>query len=67
MTILILLAAFEVGLDGYYYDDKRRFKVYTLNNPLEALSKFKPDFYDLLLTDVCMSAMNALNFVKNRA
>jgi hypothetical protein len=31
---------FKVGLDGYYYD-KRRFKVYTYNNPLLALSEFK--------------------------
>jgi hypothetical protein len=30
-----------VGLDGYYYD-KRRFEVYTYNNPVLALSEFKP-------------------------
>jgi DNA-binding response OmpR family regulator len=46
-----------VGLDGYYYD-KRRFEVYTYNNPLEALSQFKPNFYDIMLVDVYMPDMN---------
>ncbi|MFL6398031.1 MAG: PleD family two-component system response regulator [Nitrososphaeraceae archaeon] len=48
---------FKVGLDGYYYD-KRRFAVYTYNNPVTALSEFKPNFYDLLLTDIYMPHMN---------
>ncbi len=34
-----------------YYDDKR-FEVYPYNNPLAALSEFKPHFYDILLTDI---------------
>ena len=46
-----------MGLDGYYYD-KRRFTVYTYNNPVTALSEFKPNFYDLLLTDIYMPHMN---------
>jgi CheY-like chemotaxis protein len=41
-----------VGLDGYYYD-KRRFAVYTYNNPVTA-----QNFYDLLLTDIYMPHMN---------
>jgi CheY-like chemotaxis protein len=51
---------FKVGLEGYYYQDneKRRFEVYTYNNPLQALSEFKPHFYDLLLVDVYMADMN---------
>ena len=48
---------FEVGLDGYYYD-KKRFKVFTYNNPVLALSEFKPNFYDLMLTDINMPHMN---------
>ena len=48
---------FKVGLDGYYYD-KRRFEVYAYNNPVLALSEFKPHFYDLLLTDINMPHMN---------
>jgi two-component SAPR family response regulator len=32
--------------------------VYTYNDPVIALSKFKPNFYDLLLTDINMPKMN---------
>jgi CheY-like chemotaxis protein len=48
---------FKSGLEDYHYD-KRRFEVYTYNNPLLALSEFKPNFYDLLLTDIYMPHMN---------
>jgi DNA-binding response OmpR family regulator len=34
------------------------FEVYTYNDPLEALSNFKPSFYDLLLIDINMPDMN---------
>ena len=49
-----------MGLEEYYYshDDKRRFKVYTYNNPAVALSEFKPNFYDLVLTDIYMPHIN---------
>ena len=53
-----IVLAFKVSLDRYYYDDKRKFEVYTYNNPLEALLQFKPHFYDLLLVDVYMPGMN---------
>jgi CheY-like chemotaxis protein len=53
---------FKVGLEVYYYyhDDerRRRFEVYSYNDPEVALSKFKPNFYDLLLTDIYMPRMN---------
>jgi CheY-like chemotaxis protein len=51
---------FGVGLEGYYYhgDDKRRFEVHPYNNPQVALSQFKPNYYDLLLTDIFMPHMN---------
>jgi CheY-like chemotaxis protein len=56
---------FGVGLEGYYYhnddhDDQRRFELYSYNDPEVALSEFKPNFYDLLLTDIFMSKMNGL-------
>jgi CheY-like chemotaxis protein len=35
-----------------------RFEVYTYNDPLVALSQFKPNFYDLLLIDINMPTMN---------
>jgi CheY-like chemotaxis protein len=51
---------FKVGLEEFYYyhDDKRRFEIYTYDDPLVALRQFKPDFYDLLLTDINMPHMN---------
>jgi CheY-like chemotaxis protein len=60
-----------VGLEGYNYDDdnindsddkniRTRFEVYTYNNAAVALSEFKPNFYDLLLTDIYMPHMNGL-------
>ena len=36
----------------------KRIEVYTSNNPIIALSEFKPDFYDLLLVDINMPHMN---------
>ena len=52
---------FKSALEGYYHDDKR-FEVYTYNNPLVALSEFKPHFYDLLLTDINMPYMDGFQF-----
>ena len=52
---------FKAGLDGYYYGDgdkRRRFEVYTYNDPLLVLKEFKPQFYDFLLTDIYMPNMN---------
>jgi two-component SAPR family response regulator len=48
-----------VGLE-YDSSDKVRFEVYTYNDPAVALSEFKPNFYDLLLTDIYMPGMNGL-------
>jgi CheY-like chemotaxis protein len=36
----------------------KRIDVYTSNNPVVALSEFKPNFYDLLLVDINMPRMN---------
>jgi CheY-like chemotaxis protein len=51
---------FGVGLEYYYYQNNegRKFEVYTHNDPEVALSRFKPNFYDLLLTDIFMPKMN---------
>ena len=57
---------YKTGLERYYegYEDgnenKIRFQVYTYNDPLLALSEFKPNFYDLLLTDINMPDINGL-------
>src|SRR5215831_3503799 len=36
----------------------KKIEVHTSNNPVVALSKFKPNFYDLLLVDINMPHMN---------
>ena len=41
-------------------NNKTFFKVYTHNNPLSALSEFKPDFYDLILIDINMPKMDGI-------
>jgi CheY-like chemotaxis protein len=46
------ISVFSVGLED------EGFEVYTYNDPLEALSNFKPSFYDLLLIDINMPKMN---------
>ena len=53
-----LTLTFKAGLEGYHYDDKKRFEVYTYNDPLLVMKEFKPHFYDLLLTDIDMPNMN---------
>jgi DNA-binding response OmpR family regulator len=42
--------------------NKSSFHVNTYNDPLLALSEFKPDFYDLLLVDINMPKMNGFDF-----
>jgi DNA-binding response OmpR family regulator len=37
------------------------FEVYAYNDPLDALSNFRPDFYDLLLVDINMPKMNGID------
>jgi CheY-like chemotaxis protein len=39
-------------------DFNKRIEVYTSNDPVVALSEFKPNFYDLLLVDINMPHMN---------
>ena len=40
------------------FHSNKRIEVYTSNNPVIALSEFKPNFYDLLLIDINMPRMN---------
>jgi two-component system, OmpR family, response regulator ChvI len=47
-----ITAIFKIGLE------KKQFIVTTFNDPLEALSKFKPQLYDLLILDIRMPGMN---------
>ena len=43
---------FKIGLEN------NEFVVTTFNDPLEALSKFRPRLYDLLILDIRMPGMN---------
>ncbi len=51
---------FKAGIqDSNGYDNaNKRIEVYTSNDPVVALSEFKPNFYDLLLVDIYMPHMN---------
>ena len=44
--------------------NKVSFHVNTYNDPLLALSEFKPDFYDLMLIDINMPKMNGFELSK---
>ena len=47
-----ITAIFKIGLE------KNQFIVTTFNDPLEALSKFRPRLYDLMILDIRMPGMN---------
>jgi DNA-binding response OmpR family regulator len=49
-------AAIEDSNSGI--DANKRIEVYTANDPVVALSEFKPNYYDLLLVDINMPHMN---------
>jgi CheY-like chemotaxis protein len=51
---------FKSGIEDNNNSSKhnKRIEVITYNEPLKALSDFKPDFYDLLLVDINMPEMN---------
>jgi two-component SAPR family response regulator len=49
---------FKAGIEDSNTDTNKRIEVYTSNNPVAALSEFRPNFYDLLLVDINMPHMN---------
>jgi two-component SAPR family response regulator len=49
---------FKEGIEDNNIETNKRIEVYTSNNPVGTLSEFKPNFYDLLLTDINMPYMN---------
>ena len=48
----------EVIEDSNKNSVNKKIEVHTSNNPVVALSEFKPNFYDLLLVDINMPHMN---------
>ena len=56
-----IIVTFKAGIEdtnNNNTDTNKRIEVYTSNNPVAALSEFKPNFYDLLLADINMPYMN---------
>ncbi|HXP48598.1 MAG TPA: response regulator [Bacteroidia bacterium] len=49
---------FKAVIEDNNNDVNKKIEVYTSNNPVEALSEFKPNFYDLLLVDINMPHLN---------
>jgi DNA-binding response OmpR family regulator len=62
-----ITVTFKLGIESSnnsHNNDSKKIKVYPYNDPLVALSEFKPDFYDLLLVDIDLPHLNGLNYVK---
>jgi CheY-like chemotaxis protein len=55
-----VIVTFKAGIEenNNYKDANSRIEVYASNDPVIALSEFKPNFYDLLLADINMPHMN---------
>ena len=53
-----ITSLFTIGLED------SGFEVHAYNDPLEALAKFKPHFYDLLLLDITMSKMDGFELCR---
>ncbi len=53
-----ITTVFKIGLEN------NQFIVTTFNDPLEALSKFRPGLYDLLILDIRMPGMNGFQLYK---
>src|ERR671921_1192862 len=53
-----ITTVFKMGLEN------NQFIVTTFNDPLEALSKFKPRLYDLMILDIRMPGMNGFQLYK---
>jgi CheY-like chemotaxis protein len=53
-----LTTTFKAIIEDSNNDPRKRIEVHTSNDPVAALSEFKPDYYDLVLVDINMSYMN---------
>jgi DNA-binding response OmpR family regulator len=60
----IILTFKRRGLEAEneYSSSKIFFQVYAYDDPLLALSEFKPNFYDLMLVDINMPKVNGFEF-----
>ena len=55
-----ITTAFKAAIEDSNHGNNvnKRIEVFTANDPVVALSEFKPNFYDLLLVDINMPRMN---------
>ena len=54
-----IAAVLKAGLE------REGFEVDAFNNPLQALEKFKPGMYDMVMLDVRMPDIDGLSYMKN--
>jgi DNA-binding response OmpR family regulator len=59
-----ITTTFKIGIESNYANHDKRIEVYTYNDPIAALSDFKPDFYDLLLIDINLPNMSGLELAE---
>jgi len=61
-----VIITFKAGIEESYNNNgtDKRIEVYISNNPVVAISEFKPNFYDLLLVDINMPRMNGFELYK---
>jgi DNA-binding response OmpR family regulator len=55
---------FKQGLETVTENNEKLFEVYSYNDPIDALSNFESNFYDLLLIDINMPKMNGFDLSK---
>jgi DNA-binding response OmpR family regulator len=55
---------FKQGLETVTENNERLFEVYSYNDPIDALSNFESNFYDLLLIDINMPKINGFELSK---
>jgi CheY-like chemotaxis protein len=53
-----MTSIFSLGLQD------KGFEVYTFNDPLEVLSRFRPKFNDLMLIDISMRRRNGIDLAR---
>ena len=66
-NIRILLVEDEKD-SGFVFElilTREGYKIDNYTDPIKALSAFKPEYYDLIITDYYMAGLNGLGFIQN--